>query len=228
MFKMMRLGATIVFVVPLLFASASFANEKTAEAEEILTRAAEMRAEADKLEEKAKAMLAEAEAEAGDQTKEAEAEEAAEGDASDIVTASYEEGGKYFTADDIPTFNVADDGTVDWYTFSGFRRYHSECHVCHGPDGEGSTYAPALKKSALEMDYYDFVDVVVNGRKQVGASSNSVMPSFGTNKNVMCYLDDIYVYLKARGTEDVARGRPGKKDKKSADYKEIEIACMEG
>jgi len=146
----------------------------------------------------------------------------------DNISVSYEEDGKFFTEDDIPTFNVDEDGTVDWYTFSGFRRYHSECHVCHGPDGEGSSYAPALKKSALDMDYYDFVDVVVNGRKKVGAASNSVMPSFGTNRNVMCYLDDIYVYLKARGTEDLARGRPGKKHKKSATFKENENACMEG
>ena len=55
----------------------------------------------------------------------------------DNLTAAYEEGGKYFTEDDVPTYNVAEDGTVDWYTFSGFRRYHAECHVCHGPDGEG-------------------------------------------------------------------------------------------
>jgi len=158
----------------------------------------------------------------------AEAKETEESDVGDIITASYEEGGKHFTADDIPTFKVGDDGSVDWNTFSGFRRYHSECHVCHGPDGEGSSYAPALKNSALEMDYYDFVDVVVNGRKKVGAASNSVMPAFGTNNNVMCYLDDIYVYLKARGTENVARGRPGKKAKKSAEYKEQEIACMDG
>jgi len=231
MTRMMRFGATIGLIVPLLFASASFANEKAAEAEDIMARVAAMRAEADKLEEQAEALLAEAKAEDEEEavkTESAETEETEAGDAADIVTASYEEGGKYFTADDIPTFKVGDDGSVDWNTFSGFRRYHSECHVCHGPDGEGSSYAPALKNSALEMDYYDFVDVVVNGRKKVGAASNSVMPSFGTNKNVMCYLDDIYVYLKARGTEDVARGRPGKKDKKSAEYKEQEIACMDG
>lgn len=144
----------------------------------------------------------------------------------DNITADYEEDGKYFTADDVPTFKVDEDGTVDWYTFSGFRRYHSECHVCHGPDGEGSTYAPALKDSAIDMDYYDFVDVVVNGRKKIGASENSVMPSFGDNQNVMCYLDDIYIYLKARGTEDVARGRPRKKHAKSEAFKEAEDACM--
>ena len=89
--------------------------------------------------------------------------------AADNLTADHSEGGRYYTADDIPTFNVAEDGTVDWLTFSGFRRYHAECHVCHGPDGEGSSYAPALKDSAMNMDYYDFVDVVVNGRQKVNA-----------------------------------------------------------
>lgn len=144
----------------------------------------------------------------------------------DNLTATSEDGGKHLTADDIPTFKVSDDGTVDWYTFSGFRRYHAECHVCHGPDGEGSTYAPGLKASAIDMDYYDFVDVVVNGRKKVGASENSVMPAFGTNPNVMCYLDDIYIYLKARGADAVPRGRPAKKERKSQAFIEAENECM--
>ena len=144
----------------------------------------------------------------------------------DNITVSYEEDGRYYTEDGIPTFQVDEDGTVDWLTFSGFRRYHAECHVCHGPDGEGSTYAPALKKSALDMDYYDFVDVVVNGRQRVGAADNSVMPGFGENPNVMCYLDDIYVYLKAVGTETIPRGRPAQKDAKSDYIQEAENACM--
>jgi methanol metabolism-related c-type cytochrome len=138
------------------------------------------------------------------------------------IPVAYEDGGKYFTDDDIPTYNVAADGTVDWPTFSGFRRYHAECHVCHGPDGEGSTYAPKIKNSAVNMGYYDFYDVVVNGR-QVG---NSVMPHFGDNPNVMCYLNDIYVYLKARGMDAVPRGRPAKKDAKSDQIREEEDACM--
>ena len=144
------------------------------------------------------------------------------------IAVDYEEGGRYYTEDGIPTFNVAEDGTVDWPTFSGFRRYHAECHVCHGPDGEGSTYAPALKNSALEMDYYDFVDVVVNGRQKVGAADNSVMPAFGTNPNVMCYLDDIYTYLLARGTDAIPRGRPAKKADKPEAYTKAENECMGG
>lgn len=144
----------------------------------------------------------------------------------DNVTVGYEEGGRYFTADGIPTYSIAEDGTVDWPTYSGFRRYHSECHVCHGPEGEGGSYAPALKDSAVSMDYYDFVDVVTNGRRRVSASEQSVMPAFGTNPNVMCYLDDIYVYLKARGTGALPRGRPPKKEDKSDAIREAENACL--
>ncbi|MBP2233927.1 methanol metabolism-related c-type cytochrome [Sinorhizobium kostiense] len=144
----------------------------------------------------------------------------------DNIKAAREEGGRYYTADDVPTFKIAEDGTVDWLTYSGFRRYHSECHVCHGPEGEGSSYAPALKKSAVEMDYYAFVDVVTNGRKRVSAAENSVMPAFGENANVMCYLDDIYVYLKARGSGELPRGRPAKKEAKSDAIRDAESSCL--
>lgn len=144
----------------------------------------------------------------------------------DNIKAVEEDGGKYLTEDGVPTFNIAEDGTVDWYTYSGFRRYHAECHVCHGPDGEGSTYAPALKDSAINLDYYDFVDKVVNGIKRVGASENQVMPAFGTNRNVMCFLDDMYVYLKARGADAIPRGRPPKKQAKPEAAREFENDCL--
>lgn len=140
----------------------------------------------------------------------------------DNLGPDHEENGKWFTEEDVPTFKVDDDGTVDWYTFSGYRRYHSECHVCHGPDGQGSTYAPALAKSAQSLDYYDFLDIVVNGKQE----GNLVMPSFGTNKNVMCYLDDIYIYVKAVGADAIPRGRPTKKADKPDSFTEDENACM--
>ena len=138
------------------------------------------------------------------------------------------DGVRSFNSDDIPTYDIAPDGTVDWPTFSGYRRYHADCHVCHGPDGEGSTYAPALKNSVMHMDYYDFLAVIASGRQKVGASENSVMPAFGTNKNVMCYVDDMWTYLRARGTETIPRGRPAKRADKSEAYTEAETACMEG
>ncbi len=136
------------------------------------------------------------------------------------------EDGKYSTADGNPSYNVDPDGKVDWYTYSGFRRYHSDCHVCHGPEGLGSSYAPALVDSLKVLSYEDFATTVASGRQKVSASQNSVMPAFGTNRNVMCYLDDIYAYLKARSDGALGRGRPRKHDKQPESNKEYEKECM--
>ena len=46
------------------------------------------------------------------------------------AAAATEEYGKIFDAEGIPTFKIQEDGTVDWYTFSGFRRFNADCHVC--------------------------------------------------------------------------------------------------
>ena len=127
-----------------------------------------------------------------------------------------------------PTYSVAADGTVDWYTYSGFRRYHSECHVCHGPDGEGSTYAPALKNSLKTIGYADFYGIVAGGKQDLGAGNEKVMPAFGDNKNVICYLDDIYVYLRARSQEAIPRGRPAKHEDKPASFDAAQTQCMGG
>ncbi len=136
--------------------------------------------------------------------------------------------GKYFDADGNPTYHVSDDGVVDWFTYSGFRRYHSECHVCHGPDGLGSSFAPSLVKSLKTMSYEQFVDVVINGRENVDTADQYKMPSFGLNANVTCYLDDLYIYLKARSDGAIGRGRPSKKEPKSEETRADETACMGG
>ena len=136
------------------------------------------------------------------------------------------EDGKYYDKQGNPTFNRAADGTVDWYTYSGYRRYHSECHVCHGPDGMGSTYAPALAESLKTMSYADFLGVVASGRKNVSTSQENVMPAFGDNPNVACYMDDLYVYLRARANDAVGRVRPAKHEDKSQAYAKAESACM--
>jgi methanol metabolism-related c-type cytochrome len=143
-------------------------------------------------------------------------------------TAKKEKDGKWETADGTPTYNITSDGTVDWYTFSGFRRYHSECHVCHGPDGEGSTYAPGLMESMKTQSYADFMLVVASGREIVRADKQSVMPALGDNVNVMCYIDDIYVYLKARSDGALPRGRPAKRVEKPEAADKHEKACFGG
>ncbi|WP_236024891.1 c-type cytochrome, methanol metabolism-related [Arenibaculum pallidiluteum] len=107
----------------------------------------------------------------------------------------------------LPTYKV-EGGKVDRGTYNGYRRYHNSCHVCHGPDGLGSTFAPNLTDSLKRLDYYKFAETVAAGRKSEGASGDRVMPSFGTDANVMSHLDDIYRYLKARSDGALERGRP--------------------
>ncbi len=109
-----------------------------------------------------------------------------------------DESGKYFDAKGNPTFNIGPDGTVDWYTYLGQKRY-GFCEVCHGGGGEGGSFAPALKNSVKNFDYAEFYGIVVGGRQNMKAGVPSVMPAFADNKNVMCVLDYIYVYLRARG-----------------------------
>lgn len=151
---------------------------------------------------------------------------AALADGSGDPTAVKQDDGKWFDKDGNPTYHIDKDGTVDWYTFSGFRRYNSACIVCHGPDGAGSTYAPALVDSLKAISYSDFAATVAGGKQDVSASSDKVMPAFGTNPNVMCYLDDIFVYLRARANDALGRGRPEKHADKSKSAQAAEDACM--
>lgn len=149
-------------------------------------------------------------------------------DTKDKAAVASEQNGKYFDADGNPTFKIQPDGTVDWYTFSGFRRFNSDCYVCHGPDGVGSSYAPALVDSLKTMDYGTFLSIVAEGRKNLSAGNEKVMPAFGDNKNVYCYMDDLYVYLRARAVGDLPRGRPAKKEDKPQAAKDYENQCMGG
>lgn len=137
--------------------------------------------------------------------------------------------GKWMLESGAPTYHIKKDGTLDFLTYRGFQRYHSECHVCHGPEGLGSTYAPALKDSLKTMSYEDFVGTVASGRiRDIAGGTESVMPSLGDNKNVMCYLDAIYAYLKARSDGVLPRGRPKGKEGKPKALGEAENACLEG
>jgi hypothetical protein len=52
------------------------------------------------------------------------------------------------------------------------------------------------------------------------------MPAFGENPNVMCFVDDLYAYLKARADGKLDRGRPSKHEDKPDDVKERDNSCM--
>ncbi len=139
--------------------------------------------------------------------------------------------GVWVLPDGTPTFRVCHKGdkwVVDWATYNGYRRYHGECHVCHGPNGLGSTYAPNLADSLKTMTYGDFLGVVASGRVRDEAGTKFVMPAFGDNKNVMCFINDLYVYLKARATGALPAGQLGgrNRDPKPDEARKAEAECL--
>lgn len=134
--------------------------------------------------------------------------------------------GEYADKDGNPTFKIDKDGTVDWYTSVGYIRYTANCMQCHGPDGLGSSFGPSLVDALKTLSYSQFTDTVTNGKQNVSASQDLVMPAFGTNPNVMCYLDAIFVYLRARSDGALGRGQPQKNAPKPAGYSKTEDACM--
>lgn len=124
-----------------------------------------------------------------------------------------------------PTYRISDNGMVDWATYEGFKRYHAECHTCHGPNGLGSTFAPALADTLKTVNYEQFKEVVANGK----TSGAGAMPAFASNPNVMCYIDDIYTYLKARADGVLKAGDTQVKDRvaKSDTAQSNEKTCMQ-
>lgn len=125
-----------------------------------------------------------------------------------------------------PTYKIEKDGTVDFYTSVGFLQYGANCLVCHGPDGLGSSYAPNLTQSLTRLGYAEVVGIVAGGKRDVNSAQQLVMPAFGDNKNVMCHIDAIYIYLRARSTGALDRGRPAKAADKPDGYSKQEDECF--
>lgn len=134
--------------------------------------------------------------------------------------------GRYRDKDGHPAPVVTKDYKVDWAVWQGFRRYHDACHVCHGPNAGGSTFAPSLAESLKTMDYETFFGVVVGGRVTDRAGTTYVMPAFGEDKNIMCYLDDIYSYIKARSTDAMPPGRPAARQDISSEARKAGTECF--
>jgi mono/diheme cytochrome c family protein len=94
------------------------------------------------------------------------------------------------------------NGKVDARTYNGFRRYHSVCNHCHGPDGMGSMFGPSLVEWLPDAE--TFRRTVRDGR----SDGPSVMKGFADDPNIAPYIDDIYAYLQARADGVLGRGRP--------------------
>ncbi len=119
-------------------------------------------------------------------------------------------------AGDVPGYTVdcADGATdakqceVDKETYVGWRSYATNCQVCHGGSGLGSTFAPNLldRFNKEGVDYGRFKHVITNGYTgKMGA-----MPAWNKNNAVMKDLDNLYRYLQARADEKLPQGRPVK------------------
>ncbi|RUP08623.1 c-type cytochrome, methanol metabolism-related [Hyphomicrobium sp.] len=135
------------------------------------------------------------------------------------------EDGRYRNKDGDPQSVVTKDYMVDWGSWNGFRRYHDACHVCHGPNALGSTFAPSLADSLKTMDYETFLTTVSSGKQESRGGTEFVMPSFGEDKNIMCYIDDIYTYIKARSLDILPPGRPNGREDISPEAKKAADDC---
>jgi mono/diheme cytochrome c family protein len=80
--------------------------------------------------------------------------------------------------------------------------------------------------SLKEISYPEFLQIVTNGRTNVNTAHQNVMPAFGLNPNVMCYIDDIFTYLRARTNDALPRGRPEKRADKPRAASEVESGCL--
>ena len=101
---------------------------------------------------------------------------------------------------------------IDLFMTRGFRAF-SQCQVCHGLDGNGSSFAPSLTAKLKEIDRQRFVDVVTKGYTgQIG-----VMPGWENNPNVMKYMDNLYLYLLARADGAIPAGKIQRFDRKKRD-----------
>ena len=101
---------------------------------------------------------------------------------------------------------ICGDNVVEKQLYNGARRYGNFCLRCHGEAGLGSSFAPSLVESLKRLSRDEFNEVVVNGRRNLVAGQEKVMPSFGHVNDVMLYLEDIYMYLKAVSDGEIKPG----------------------
>jgi mono/diheme cytochrome c family protein len=100
-----------------------------------------------------------------------------------------------------PLYTVVDGYKVDAETMKGFRTWRAAaCDRCHGANQEGMV-GPSLVASLKVLSKDEFVAVVRDGRLDKG------MQSFGTSKQVMDNIDQLYAYLKGRSDGAITRAK---------------------
>ena len=98
-------------------------------------------------------------------------------------------------------YTVVDDYKVDARTMEGFRTWRAAaCDRCHGANQEGLV-GPSLVASLKTLTKEEFVKTVRDGRLEKG------MQSFGTSKQVMDNMDNLYAYLKGRSDGAIKRAK---------------------
>ena len=98
-------------------------------------------------------------------------------------------------------YKVVDGYKVDAETMKGFRAWRAAaCDRCHGANQEGMV-GPSLINSLKTISKDEFVKTVRDGRLDKG------MQSFGTNKQVMDNMDQLYAYLKGRSDGAITRSK---------------------
>ncbi len=98
-------------------------------------------------------------------------------------------------------YTVQEGFKVDAETMKGFRTWRAAaCDRCHGANQEGMV-GPSLIANMKTLSKDEFVKVVRDGRVEKG------MQSFGTSKQVMDNMDQLYAYLKGRSDGAITRAK---------------------
>ena len=86
------------------------------------------------------------------------------------------------------------DGKISENALEGWRTYNGGgCGACHGKGGIGAVGPNLANSVANKLSKDDFTNIVTNG------VSGTMMRPHKTNKRVMDNLDNLYIYLLARG-----------------------------
>lgn len=93
------------------------------------------------------------------------------------------------------------DGKISQNAIEGWKTYNGGgCGTCHGKGGIGAV-GPALGNSVSKvLTKEEFMDVVINGRP------GTMMRPHKTNKRVMDNIENLYIYLLARGDDVLGPG----------------------